>query len=69
MTKENVIKIDGKDHDLNKMSEDQKYWITQIRSLTSQENEMNFKLDPIRIAKNAFTNSLIKSLEEKEDKK
>ena len=70
MTKKNeeTFTIDGKQYEISKLADNQKYWIAQIQSLQAQENEMNFKLDPIKIAKNAFTNTLIQSLKEEEKK-
>ena len=64
---DNVININGKDHNIDTMSDQQKYLIKQIRSLTAEEERLSFQLDPIRVAKNAFTNSLIQSLEEKDE--
>ena len=64
---DNVININGKDHNIDTMSDQQKYLIKQIRSLTAEEERLSFELDPIRVAKNAFTNSLIQSLEEKDE--
>ena len=65
---EETFTIDGKEYELSKLADNQKYWIAQIQSLQVQENEMNFKLDPIKVAKNAFTNTLIQSLKEEEKK-
>ena len=64
---DNVININGKDHEIDTMSDQQKYMIKQIKNLTSQEEELLFRLDPVRIAKNAYTNSLIQSLEVKDE--
>jgi hypothetical protein len=65
--KTNVININGNEYDPDKMSDEQKYIVRQIRDLSSQEERLNFQLDPVRVAKNAFINALIKSVEEKDE--
>ena len=62
---ENIIHINGKDHYIDTMSDQQKYIIKQIRALTAEEEKLAFQLDPIRVAKNSYTTALIQSLEEK----
>ena len=62
---DNVININGKDHNIDAMSDQQKYLIKQIRALTAEEERLSFQLDPIRVAKNSYTSALMKSLEEK----
>jgi hypothetical protein len=62
---ENIIHINGKDHNIDTMSNQQKYLIKQIRALTAEEERLSFQLDPIRVAKNSYTTALIQSLEEK----
>ena len=62
---ENIIHINGKDHNIDAMSDQQKYIIKQIRALTAEEEKLAFQLDPIRVAKNSYTTALIQSLEEK----
>ena len=65
-----VINITGKEYNPDKMSDKEKYQIAQIRDLQSQESKLMFQLDAIRVAKNAFTNSLIQSVEQaKEESK
>jgi uncharacterized membrane protein len=64
---ENIIHINGKDHNIDTMSDQQKYLIKQIRALQTEEERLAFQLDPIRVAKNSYTSSLIKSLEEKDE--
>ena len=64
---DNVININGTDHKIDSMTDSQKYIIRQIRELTAQEEKLSFQIDPIRVAKNAYTNALMKSLEEKDE--
>ena len=65
----NVITIDGKEYNADDMSQDQTYWINQIKDLQSKSANLRFQLDQITVAQNAFTNSLIQSVktEDKED--
>ena len=65
--KDNVININGTDHKIDAMTDPQKYIIRQIRELQAQEERLAFQIDPIRVAKNAYTNALMKSLEEKDE--
>ena len=67
--KTNVITIDGKEYNQEDLSQDQNYFINQIKDLQSKAANLKFQLDQITVAQNAFTNSLIESLksEDKED--
>ena len=71
MTKQtNVITIEGKEYKTEDLSQDQNYFINQIKDLQAKAANLKFQLDQITVAQNAFTNSLIKSVkvEEKEEK-
>jgi hypothetical protein len=65
----NVITIDGKEYNQEDLSQDQTYFINQIKDLQAKASNLKFQLDQITVAQNAFTNSLIESLksEDKED--
>ena len=67
--KTNVITIDGKEYNQEDLSQDQNYFINQIKDLQSKAANLKFQLDQITVAQNAFTNSLIESLksEDKEE--
>jgi hypothetical protein len=64
---DNVITIDGKEYKTDNMSQDQTYWINQIKDLQAKGANLRFQLDQVTVAQNAFTNSLIESLKS-EDK-
>ena len=66
----NVITIGGKEYKTEDLSQDQNYFINQIKDLQSKAASLRFQLDQVTVAQNAFTNSLIKSVkvEEKEEK-
>ena len=64
----NVITIDGKEYKQEDLSQDQNYFINQIKDLQAKAASLRFQLDQVTVAQNAFTNSLIQSVkgEEKE---
>jgi hypothetical protein len=63
----NVITIDGKEYNQDDLTQDQSYFINQIRDLQTKAGSLKFQLDQLTVAQNAFTNSLIESLKS-EDK-
>ena len=65
----NIINIDGKEYNPTDMSEEQRYFIAQIRDLQVKANQAKFHLDQQQVALNFFTNKLIESLNQKEEKK
>ena len=68
MTKENVIKIDGKDFNHEDLDNNQKYYIQQIQDLQTKSNKLAFEKDQIDKAKDHFVSALIKSVKDDEDK-
>ena len=63
---DNVINIDGKEYNTDDMSQDQTYWINQIKDLQAKGANLRFQLDQVTVAQNAFTNSLIQSVNNEE---
>ena len=63
----NVITIDGKEYKTEDLSQDQNYFINQIKDLQSKAANLKFQLDQITVAQNAFTNSLIQSVKGSEE--
>ena len=64
--KSNVINIDGKEYNQEDLSQDQTYFINQIKDLQAKGASLRFQLDQVSVAQNAFTNSLIASLKSEE---
>jgi len=62
----NVITIDGKEYKEEDLSQDQSYFINQIRDLQAKAGSLKFQLDQVTVAQNAFTNSLIESIKSEE---
>ena len=63
---ENVITIDGKEYNQEDLTQDQSYFINQIRDLQAKAGSLKFQLDQVTVAQNAFTNSLIASIKSEE---
>ena len=66
--KTNVITIDGKEYNQEDLSQDQNYFINQIKDLQAKAASLRFQLDQVTVAQNAFTNSLIQSVKGNEEK-
>ena len=68
MTEENVryLQIGKEKHDIDKLSDEQKYWIKQLEFLQVRENELSAELDRVRRTKNTFQNDLFASLQTEE---
>ena len=58
----NVISIDGNEYDPSDLTDQQKYWIAQVRDLQQKRQAAQFQLDQISVAAESFMNSLIQSL-------
>ena len=67
--KTNVITIEGKEYKTEDLSQDQNYFINQIKDLQAKAANLKFQLDQITVAQNAFTNSLIQSVKGEEEPK
>ena len=66
MTEEsNVININGNDYEQSDLTDQQRYWISQIQDLQQKRQTIQFQLDQIVIASDSFMNILIESLSEK----
>ena len=63
----NVITIDGKEYKTEDLSQDQNYFINQIKDLQAKAANLRFQLDQVTVAQNAFTNSLIQSVKGSEE--
>ena len=70
MSKEqaNVISINGTDHDVDTMSDEQKHIINQIKVCQAKTNSLKAELQIFEGSLQGFTNALIKSVEPEEVK-
>ena len=64
----NVISIDGNEYDPSDLTDQQKYWISQVQDLQQKRRAAQFQLDQISVAAESFMNALIKSLSEETEK-
>jgi len=50
----NVITIDGKEYKTDDMSQDQTYWINQIKDLQAKSANLRFQLDQLNCSTKCF---------------
>ena len=62
-----IITIDGTEYDFDTLEDKQKYIINQIRDLNGKIAQAQFGIDQLRTAQSAFTNMLVKSVQEKNE--
>ena len=68
MTEEkNTIIINDKEHNLDDFNANQKYFIAQIKDLDIKASNTKFQLDQVTVARDSFTQALVKSIEEVEN--
>jgi hypothetical protein len=63
----NVVSINGKDHNAADFNDEQKYVVAQLRDLQTKADNLKFQADQIAAAQKIFTDTLIASIEEKEE--
>ena len=68
MTDENILTLDGNSYKEKDLDNQQKYFKNQIQDLQAKSTRLRFQLDQVIVAENHFTNSLIASLKETNDK-
>lgn len=59
-----IINIDGTDYDLESLSEQAKYNITQIQELNNEETRLRMALDRVSAARKTFFDNLKNELTE-----
>jgi cell division protein ZapA (FtsZ GTPase activity inhibitor) len=67
MTEENKITINDKEYNVAELDQNQQYFIAQIKDLDAKVGNLKFQLDQVSVAKDSFTQALIKSVEEVKD--
>ena len=63
----NVVSINGTDHDAADFNDEQKYVVAQLRDLQTKSDNLRFQADQIAAAQKVFTDTLIASVEAKDD--
>ena len=66
MENEDKIKIGDKEYSVDSLSDQQKYFLLQVRLLNKKINDANIELAQLRTAMNSFTDSLVKDIGEKD---
>lgn len=64
MTEENKITINDKEYNVAELDQNQQYFIAQIKDLDIKVGNLKFQLDQASVAKDSFSQALIKSVEE-----
>ena len=59
---EETITIDGVEHDIDSLSDESKYMISQIQDIQKKAASLRFSLDQLTVAQDVFTKNLIDSL-------
>jgi outer membrane murein-binding lipoprotein Lpp len=63
MTTENKITINETEYNVDDLTQEQKYLVSQLQDLNSKQANLQFQLDQIQAAKTVFGNTLSQLLE------
>ncbi len=66
MTTQNKITINATEYNVDDLTQEQKYLVSQLQDLNSKQANLQFQLDQIQAAKTVFSNTLSQLLEETE---
>jgi len=67
--KQAMLNLDGKEYVIDDMNDEQKVMVSHIADLTRKMETMNFNMQQLEFGKQAFVNSLKKTLEEVTEEK
>ena len=59
---QNIVTIDGVDHNVEDMTQEQQYYVAQLRSINGKIQNNQFELDQLNAAQNGFSSALSASL-------
>lgn len=62
-----TITINDQEHNVEDLTAEQQYVVTQLQDLTSKQSNLQFQLDQLLAAKQVFLNTLAQSLESQEE--
>tara|TARA_Y100001937_G_scaffold66436_1_gene90893 strand:+ start:159 stop:383 length:225 start_codon:yes stop_codon:yes gene_type:complete len=62
-----VLNLDGEEHEIDSMSDEQKVMINHIADLDRKINTTQFNLQQLQFGKSAFVNALKESLTKEEE--
>ena len=63
-----VLNLDGEEHEIDSMSDEQKVMINHIADLDRKINTTQFNLQQLQFGKSAFVNAIKESLTKEEEK-
>lgn len=66
MTEDTTITMNGKNYDINQISEKARYLIEQLKDLQTQSRQTKARLDQIEVCSSGFTQLLEQELENPE---
>ena len=67
MEEQNKVTINSKEYDFLELEDNEQYFVNQLRDLKSRIVQAKFNLDQLVMAENAFTSSLITSVESEKE--
>ena len=63
MTQDKTITMNGKDYDIDQISEKARYLVDQLKDLQSQSMQLKARLDQVEVCSSGFTQLLEQELE------
>lgn len=66
MAEDKTITMNGKDYNIDQVSEKAKYLVTQLKDLEVQKNQLSARLDQIEVCSSGFSQLLERELENPE---
>ena len=63
MTEDKTITMNGKDYDIDQISEKARYLVDQLKDLQSQSMQLKARLDQVEVCSSGFTQLLEQELE------
>jgi len=61
-----MITIDGKEYTEEQLNDAQKYLVAQVQDIANKMQNLQFQLDQLSVAKDAFSNQVVASVRESE---
>ena len=59
---QNIVTVDGVDHNVDDMTQEQQYYVAQLRSINGKIQNNQFEIDQLNAAQNGFSAALSASL-------
>ena len=59
---QNIVTVDGTDYNVEEMTQEQQYYVAQLRSINGKIQNAQFEIDQLNAAQNGFSSALSASL-------